>query len=226
MSLKSFLKKVGKGVGKVTSVASPLLMATGVGAPLALALGAAGGYASGHNTGEVLKGLVKNAALGTAGKAAIGGLKGLQTVMKGGGKVSPVAGNLNPDDLSKVIGNSSMPGGAAPGLGSSSGGGGGGWLDSLTGALGFKNAQGGTDWAKILGTAGKVGLGAAGAVSAAKQQGKADELRDKALRLVESEYAEAAPLRKLGMAGLTDPRVRDLSSIFQTPQAQYRRLAV
>lgn len=222
MSFKSFLKKVGKGIGKVTSVASPLLMATGVGAPLALGLGAAGGFASGHNLGEVLKGAAKNFALGSAGKA-VAGLAGLSkaAAAKAGG-VSAVGSQP------RMIGVG--PGGTPlfdqTGELSGGGGGGNGVVDALKGILGGNKAGGGTDWGSILGNLGKVGVTAAGAYSSAKQQGKADDLRDKALKMVESEYAEAAPLRKLGMAGLTDPRVRDLSSVFATQPAQYRRLAV
>jgi hypothetical protein len=225
MSFKSFLKKVGKGIGKVTSVASPLLMATGVGAPLALGLGAAGGFASGHNLGEVLKGAAKNFALGGAGKALSGGLKGLSVLSKadmlknGVQGASKVAG-IGPGGVPMIDQNGAYAAGQ-PGAG-----GGGGVLDAIKGLLGGNSSGGGTDWGKILGTVGKVGVGAAGAYSSAKQQGKADDLRDKALKLVEGEYAEGAPLRKLGMAGLTDPRVRDLSSVFAPAQTNYQRLAI
>jgi hypothetical protein len=72
MGFFSGLKKAVKGVGKIAKYAAPILAATGVGAPLAIGIGAAGGLMQGGN----VKDMLKNATVGAGGAALAGGLGG------------------------------------------------------------------------------------------------------------------------------------------------------
>lgn len=123
--------------------------------------------------------------------------------------------------------------GSLAGIGLGSGVGGGGSRSIAQQAIGavqqaMKSGQpapGGGSWVDILKKLGPLVLGGAGAYQAAKTQGKADEYRAKAIKSAEDAYAEGAPLRTMGLAGLTDPRMKDVSSIFQKPTVNYRRLS-
>lgn len=102
--MANFLKKLGKVVGKGLQIASPILAATGVGAPLAIAAGAAGGALQGGKPKEWLT------------RAAVGG--GTAALGAGAGKLAGMAGGA-----SKLRGMAS---------GASGGGGGGGWGGALS----------------------------------------------------------------------------------------------
>lgn len=105
--MASFLKKLGKVVGKGLQIASPILAATGVGAPLAIGAGALGGAMQGGKPKEWLT------------RAAVGG--GTAALGAGAGKLAGMAGGA-----SKLRG---MASGAA---GAGGGGGGGGWGGALS----------------------------------------------------------------------------------------------
>lgn len=82
------------------------------------------------------------------------------------------------------------------------------------------NPNGGIDLGKLA----KYALPALGAYQASKAAAKADEYRKKGLAGAEAEYASRKPLREMGMAGLMDPRMTDVSSLFNKPRPQYRRI--
>lgn len=108
--MASFLKKLGKTIGKVAQFAAPVLAATGVGAPLAIGLGAAGGALQGGKPKEWLK----RAAIGGGGAALGAAARGSGALGKAGGWLQKAAG---------AVGGGGGQGGAAGGAP----GGGGGW---------------------------------------------------------------------------------------------------
>lgn len=112
--MASFLKKVSRGLGKALQVAAPVLAMTGVGAPLAIGLGAAGGAMQGGKPKQWLK----RAAIG-------GGAAGLGALAKGSGALGKAGGWL-----SKAGGMAGKAAGAMGGAGPP-GAGGGGALRSL-----------------------------------------------------------------------------------------------
>lgn len=101
-----WLKKIGKVVGKGLQIASPILAATGVGMPLAIAAGATGGALQGGKPKEWLK----RAAIG-GGTAALGGVAG--KLASGSGGVGKLAGKVG----GALVGRGGAPGGAPGGLG-------------------------------------------------------------------------------------------------------------
>jgi hypothetical protein len=79
---------------------------------------------------------------------------------------------------------------------------------------------------KLGGVDGLLGAGALG--YGAYQQKQAGDMRDKALKLIEQEYASRAPLREMGMKGLMNEQRPDLSQEFagtiDNPFSRLRRV--
>lgn len=218
MGLIKSIRKIGQKAGGLLRKAAPFLgFIPGVGAVAGGALGALGSIAEGHRGWS-----------GTLGSAAMGGLSGLggsklRALLKKG-SASAVGGAVA-KNAPKVIGIG--PGGVpmidqTGQMGSSI-------LDKLGPLGGFakgllpKDADGSVNWGSVLGNAAKYGLPALGAVQASRTQGKADAYRDKAIKLAEAEYAAKAPLRTMGMAGLTDPRLASVNELFNQPRPTFRR---
>ncbi len=214
MGLLKKLENAGRSVGKAVRQASPFVsFIPGIGPVAAGALGSLGSLAEGRN----MKGHLKAGAIGAISGLGIDKLQAtgkLGSVLSGGMGRVPIPGKGLPmPDLSAL---DAMNGGAP-------GGGGGGRIASLLGGIGKflpKNGQGGID----LGMLAKLGLGGLGAYQASKAAGKADEYRKKGLASVEAEYAAGAGLRKMGMEGMMDPRMADVSGIFNQPRPNYRRV--
>jgi hypothetical protein len=220
MGLLGGLKKVGKVVGGVAKRAAPIAaMIPGVGTVAGAAIGGLGSRASGDNLKTAIGYGIKGALPGALGK--LGGLGGVLGGLKriGGGG----APSLDVGDLSKVIGNSGMPGGAAPGLGSSGKGGVLGSLGSIIGGAGGLGGILGGGLKKIGGVDGLLGGAATG--YGAYQMKQAGDMRNKALKMVEQDYASRAPLRSQGLAGMLNEQRPDLSSTFASNNPFSRRVA-
>lgn len=214
MGLLKKLENAGRSVGKAVRQASPFVsFIPGVGPIAAGALGSLGSLAEGRNLRSTLKagaigaasgfGIDKLQATGKLGSVLSGGMG------RGGIPKFPGSGMPQPDlsALDSLMGNKPS----------------GGRFAGILGGLGKflpKNANGGID----IGMLGKLGLGGLGAYQASKSAGKADEYRKKGLASVEAEYAAAAPLRQMGMAGMMSGRPADVSSIFNQPRPNYRRI--
>lgn len=225
------LENAGRSLGKIGRQAAPIVgLIPGVGTVAGAAIGGLGSVLEGRKLSDSLK------------SGAIGGLSGLAgsklRALLAAGKASGVGGALPNPDLSAVpgavdsIGRKTAGELAKAGLGgfvdTAGSAGGGGLLGTIAQAAAKglipRNKDGSIDWGGLLGNAAKVGLPALGAYQSSKDKGKADEYRAKAIAAAEGAYNEAAPLRQMGLAGLTDPRMADVSSIFAAPRPQFRRL--
>jgi hypothetical protein len=81
----------------------------------------------------------------------------------------------------------------------------------------------------VLGGLKKVGVngvlaGASGVAGVNASRNAAND-RKKALKLIESGYAEREPLRKLGLSGMLNEQRPDLSSTFATSGNPFRRVS-
>jgi hypothetical protein len=248
--MASWLKKLGKVVNKVTDIGSGLVgYIPGVGPIAGGVLDAAGDLAGGKNLKSALGSGLKTGGMAfLGGKAAslLGGKLGSVGKILGAGRTPDFKPNAslmekygNTDALGSVIKNAdgSYAGGNSAGLSGS-----GGWMDKLgsviggagkvAGALTGSRAPGSAaaagggmpDWMKLLGTVGKVALPAYGAYQASKTAGKADALQEKAMKLIEAEYAAGQPLRDMGLKGMMDPRLADVSGLFNKARPDYRRI--
>lgn len=207
MGLLGGLKKIGKAVGGVAKQAAPFVgLIPGAGTIAGGALGGLGSLASGDSLGEALKYGAKGAVGGYLGSAALGGkgIAGLGGLLKGGSGASGILGGLKKVGGSpgKVIG---MGPSGMPIFAPQEQGGGGGFLGSLGGLLG-----GGLK--KIGGVDGL--LGGASLGYGAYQQKQAGDMRNKALKMVEQDYASRAPLRSMGLQGMLNEQRPDLTSTF------------
>lgn len=235
MSIGSVLKKIGK---------SKITRAIGKGIDFGSDFLPPGFRDVGNLGGKLLEGKnLKMAALGTAGDYVGGRLaRGLGSKLQGIGKAGAVAGGATPTNIPKLIGIGpggiplfDQTGSIAKQLGA------GALQAGATAITGTGGSNPGQDWKSRLlggvsgllgGKAGGIGLGdiakyalpALGAFQASKAAGKADEYRKKGLAGVEAEYAAAKPLRDMGLAGMIDPRMTDVSSLFNQPRPQYRRI--
>ena len=192
--------------GSVKSVGGDLLR---YGAPIAGAaipgLGVLGGAAlgaGGNAAGQLLKkGNVNVVEAGLGGLASGAGQHFVHGAKLpwGGGAGAGAAGT----------GTQSMPGV----MGAAGGGGGGGGLLGGGGILG--TGIDGGDIAKY----GPLVLGGLGAYGAYQDQKKANELRERAMRLAENDWGSRDPLRQrvLGMAAQPEPQREDLSGLFADP---------
>lgn len=201
MSFIKELRKIGQKGGSLLRKAAPVVgLIPGVGTIAGAGLGALGSIAEGH------RGLG-----GTLTSAGIGGLSGF-----GGSKLREMLANRT---ASKVAGGLAgrVPG---DGLGAVNTG----KLGALSGAIGSLGGLAGfaADHAGGIASLAKYALPAVGAYQASKSAGKADDYRKKAIALTEQQWADQAPLRTMGMAGLTDPRLADVSSIYNAPRPQFR----
>jgi hypothetical protein len=182
------LKKVGKGVGKIASIAAPVLAATGVGIPLAAAVGAAGGALQGGKPKQWLK----RAALGAGTTALAGGLAGKAGFLSklGGGK--GIAGKVGNVAGQVVRGAAGLPAQAA-------GGAGGGGMPSLA-------------------DLGQLGLAGYSMFRGHQDANRARRLEDQMLRQSEQEYALGAPMRdemrRVAMLPTNTAMLRDTQNPF------------
>lgn len=225
------LGNIGAPVGALLGSVIPGV-GTSIGAGLGQGLGALGSHKNLKTA--ILQGAVAGGGTKLAGMAA-GKLKGLLDAGKASGVPFPGSGMPMPD-LSAVPGAVDSIGSKTAAelakLGLSAGGG--GASSSVIGSIAQaaakglipRNKDGSIDWGGLLGKAAGVALPVAGAIQSSKQNAQADKYRQKAIDAVESAYKEAAPLRSMGLAGLTDPRMADVSSIFNQPRPQFRRLPV
>lgn len=148
-----------------------------------------------------------------------------------GGALAGATGNGRPS--LKRIGGGALTG-AIAGYGGSLLGGGGKAASAASGGVapGIANAasagaQRGIG-SSLLGGLKKIGgfaldnidpiMGAASMYQGAKAQGKADDLNKRALALREQQYADFAPIRKLGLAGMQNTQRPDLSAIYRNQQ--------
>ncbi|MHB1310582.1 MAG: hypothetical protein ACYC3L_01100 [Gemmatimonadaceae bacterium] len=160
--------------------------------------------------------------------------KGLKSVGKVALKAAPIAaafipgvGPLAAAGIGAALG---AVGHGKPKLGNILGG-------AATGALGAVGGgalKGATSGLKSVGSSGLMGgikklggfaldnidpiMGAASMYQGAKAQGKADDLNKRALALREQQYADFAPIRKLGIAGMQNTQRPDLSAIYRNQQ--------
>ena len=216
MGLVKSIRKIGQKVGSVLRKAAPIVgLIPGVGLPAGAALGALGSIAEG---GRGLGGTLSSAAMG--GLSGLGG-SALRSLLAAK-KASAVAGSMG--KLGGIIGNST-PGGTAAAGGLTTGGSGGilGRLGSILGGEGGVTGVLGNLGGLVKDNQGLI-LGGLGAYQSSKNAGKAEEYRKKAIQAATAQYEAAAPLRAMGLAGLTDPRMVPVSQIFNQPRPTFRRL--
>lgn len=185
-------KKVGKAIGKgweaIDDVALPL-----IGNAL---LPGVGGVLGGMAAGAIGNGrpTIKRIGAGAL-TGAVTGYGG--SLLGGGGKAAGAAGGAA-NSVAPGVANAASAG-ANRGIGSSLLGGlkkiGGFALDNIDPIM-----------------------GAASMYQGAKAQGKADDLNKRALALREQQYADFAPIRKLGIAGMQNTQRPDLSAIYRNQQ--------
>lgn len=192
MGLWGSIKKIGKQVGGVVSKAAPFAgLIPGVGPLAAGALGAGGALISGKNLKDIAKaGLVSGGGAFLGGKA-LGALKGV------GGGVPDVLRNGVPSKVTDLL----------SGGGAVSSSGGGGILDKAksvgSGILGaIKNHP-------------ELALAGVSALQSARSTAGSDKLYDQGLGDIRGAYAAKAPLRAMALNQLQNPKLKDLSSVFQ-----------
>lgn len=213
MGLLGGLKKIGKVVGGVAKQAAPVIsMVPGVGTVAGAAIGGLGSLASGDNLKTAIGYGVKGAMPGMLGKlAGAGGIAG---------KAGSILGGLKKVGGGSIGGSGALSGLPMPSIGKAPRGGVGGIIDSLGGIGGIGGS--------ILGGLKKIGvddvLGGASLGYGAYQMKKAGDLRNKSLKMVEDEYRERAPLRKVGLSGLMNEQRPDLSQVFASQNPFARRV--
>lgn len=202
----SWLSKGLKKVGGLAEKAAPVVgLIPGVGTLAGGAIGGLGALAHGDGLRGALKYGAMGAASGLAGSKLLGG-KGILGV---------------PGALKKVIGSGGHPEvvglgpGGVPMINQTAGKSGLGGLGGIAGLLG-------SGFKKIGGVDGLLGAGALG--YGAYQQKQAGDYRNKALKMIEQDYASREPLRKMGLAGMLNETPPDLSGVFQS-QNPLRRVA-
>ena len=226
MGLLKKLENMGRSLGKVVRQASPLVsFIPGIGPIASAGIGYAGSLAEGRNLKHHLKsgamaglsglGIDKLQATGKLGSTLSGEFgkrSAREAALKG------ALGNMarNPAGIIDPMTGTSIAGEAGGGIGGFAG-------KALSGVSGLlKGGIGKLSTADIL----KLGLGGVGAYQASKAAGKANDLRERGLKYATDAYDEAAPLRKMGMEGMLDPRMADVSSLFNQPRRPYRRLTI
>lgn len=229
MSFIKEIRHIGQVGGSLLRKAAPIVgLIPGVGTIAGAGLGALGSIAEGH------RGLS-----GTLGSAAMGGLSGyggskLRALLaakgaSGTGQSMPNGGYGSTAPSSLPDGGWSDPstgfGVGTPGSTSASGID--GWISKLGPLAGLipKNRDGSYNLGGLLKGAAGIALPAAGAIQASKKAAEADKYRQKQIGLAESQWAAGAPLRTMGMAGLTDPRMADISSLLNRPRPNYTPVA-
>lgn len=200
---------VGKALGGALKFAAPIaaMAIPGIG-PLAAAGIAAGGNVAGRalsgdkfSLGSTLlsgaAGAGGNWLLGGQGFKGIGGIP--QRLGFGGGASAGAAGNATQ---------------GMPGVMGAAGGGGGAGGFSLGGAL------------DAVGRYGPLVVGGLGAYQTMQDQSKANELRERGIKMAEQDYAGRAPFRALATsyAQRPEPQRADLSSIFYDPGNPFNRV--
>ncbi len=236
MLLRDFAPEFSTGYGKandgggffgsVQSVGADLLK---YGAPIAAGfipgIGpiAAGAIAAGGNTaGRALQGdpfslksALLSGAAGYGGNALMGGqgLNGVSGIpgrlgIGGGGGAGSQVGNMT----------QSMGGGLSAGPGAASG----------AGAGAFSTAAGGGGGGGVLAALSKYGplaMGALGAVGSYQDNAKANDLRERGIRMAEQDYAGRQPFRDNAtmFATMPQPTMPDLSNIYEDPGNPYNR---
>ena len=215
------LENAGRSLGKIERQAAPFVgLIPGVGPGIGALVGAHGSLLEGRNrrghlgaaaTGA-LSGLGNAKLLG--GKGALGIKGALSSGLKKVG-VGGAAGSLpsrGPGVIDPATGEVFYPG--------ASGESNGGFLDGLKkiggGLLRSGGGGGWRDWIDPLLAGGSVIAGA----NASRNAGK---LRNEALGLVKGQWAEGAPLRSAGRAGMLNTTRPDLSSTFLDPQNPFMR---
>lgn len=205
------LKDTGHAVGTalnnpyVKGAGMAALAASGVGLPLAAAIGAGTGAVGGAlRPGGGLKGAITQGAQG----AALGAGASL-----GGSAIKAVGSRL----LGGTAGSGGTPGAAAGGgvagddyVYPDAGGGGGGWLDTVKGLVGGAG--------KLL----PVALGAGAAIEGVNAQKKANELQQEGLNMARDDYKSRGQFRDAATPRLLNPSRPDLSA-FADPGNPYRR---
>lgn len=193
MGLWGSIKKIGKQVGGVVSKAAPYAgLIPGIGSLAAGALGAGGALISGKNLKEIAK-----AGLVSGGGAYLGG-KALGAL---GSKVPQVLRNGVPSQVTDLISGGGNVASAAPQ----------GIMDRLKSGAGSlaSGAFGALKSHPELALAGVAGI------QHARDSAATDKLYDQGLGDIRGAYAAKAPLRALALQRLTDPRLKDLSGVFQ-----------
>lgn len=171
----------------------------------------------GNVGGKLMQGQnLKKAAIGSVLDYAGGKLGGM-VASKLGGKAGGLVAKSVPSKA--PIGSMSVINGMPVMLPPSSSGGFAGGLKKIGGSVVDSlshNKQGIID--SVLGGVKHLGvdnvLGGGALAYGAYQQKKAGDMRNKALKMVEQDYAERAPLRKLGVSGMMNEQRPDLSSVF------------
>lgn len=155
-------------------------------------------------------------------------MKGLKSSVKGTGnfiaKTAPYAAGalLIPGVGSAIGGALGMGGGAAAGAGAAGAAGAGATAAKAGGLLGGLRSVGGL----IKDNAGdliKTGIGVGSAIQGYQKGQQADDLQREALDMAREAYADRAPLREMGLAGMTGAQRPDLSGIFGDAGNPYSR---
>jgi hypothetical protein len=220
--LSSGLRKVG-GVAKKAAPLAGLI--PGVGTVAGGLIGGLGSLASGDNIGEALKYGAKGAVGGYLGNAA-GGLGGILGGLKriGGGGLPNADRDYGITGSGSIGGKGDLSGLPMPSIGGAPKSGGlGGILGGLLGGSGGIGGLLSGGLKKIGGVDGLLGGAATG--YGAYQMKQAGDMRNKALKMVEQDYATRAPLRSQGLAGMLNEQRPDLSSTFASNNPFSRRVA-
>lgn len=206
-------RKILGGIGKVAKFAAPALALTGVGAPIAALVGAGGAALEratkeGANVGNVLGSAAKGGVYGGLGAAGISRAAGGATGLAGVRALAGNAGNLlmgrpTAEARDPSTGELLQAAGRTPGV-----------------------VGGITDWIKRNpGLAATLGLGAASAITGARQDAQNDDLRRQALTLASQGQDERAALaaasRKALLGGM--PARRSLADLYADPGNAYSR---
>ena len=215
-SVGKVAKKAGKAIGKGwEAIDDYALPAVGfaLGGPAGAALGSAAARGIGDgkfNLKATLGAGAKGYALGQLGSMA--GLQGGSGFKALGGSLKTAA--LNPGGTAMNVVKSQVPG-----MGSVASG---GVAPGVANAASAAPSRGLWDGIKKVGSFALDNIdpimGAASMYQGAKAQGKADDLNKRALALREQQYADFAPIRKLGIAGMQNTQRPDLSAIYRNQQ--------
>lgn len=236
--LSSGLKKVG---GVAEKVAPYVGLIPGVGTIAGGAIGGLGALAHGDGLKGALKYGAAGAISGYGNAAKLGGM-GAKAIFQGG--LKKVGSNLGTLAMGGKLGGNGIPNPDVSGALNTANGiadkygsqGGGGFLDGLKkvggGIVGMGSGVGmggshGGFLDSILGGIKGIGVdgalaGAAG-LAGANASRNASNYRNKALGLVQGQWDDKAPLRKVGLAGMLNEQRPDLSSVYADPQNPFAR---
>lgn len=235
------LKPLGKIVNKVTDFAAPIAgYIPGIGPEIAGGVRALGDLAGSQNLKTaLLHGVETGGQAWLGGKLAgklgkLGGASGLGSSLASDPKFNPdnlTANMANTVGGDPTAGSDNMLGGWAGKLGSLGSAAAGAIAKGAGAASGGPAGAGGSggggfDWKGLLGTLGKYGLPAIGALDASKTAGQADKYRQQAIDLANTNWAAGAPLRTAGTAGLLKPLPAiDVNAIYNQPRPAFRRVS-